>query len=447
MKFSKIFNEYSKNSYNDYYYDMYGYGKNKEKEEKLEKEEAEINDVIEKYLDDIYEAGMNRLISKYREAINKTPRDDSKIEGIEKDIEHMITAPLQKLKRNRRAYKKAIDDDIIYNFDKFKNEFVTPLTESFLNIDEKNLIFGSVLENIKDLLLVEEVSESTKLRRIGMAVESEFKAKTPEERQKLRLNRLQQQKEYSDSQKQKEEDPLPIKKLTEADEISAAIATLDKQKNNLAKKINNVEDRESDLQDQKSNFQDQISKIQERKERIKQYDDMKDKLEKTKSITENNKEIVSTSKNVKEVLKKEDIESLDEGFARISPDLREEKMTSKDLRDEKKVSKDLRDEKILNKRPTSQYDTMLYNGASGEVLKYMVNGEINNNNVDVLEISKLVEKDGEAQIVLKKIKELLNKASKKELSYEEYTQLKVLKSQFKSIFTKFKNQYNNRYKN
>ena len=434
MKFSKIFNEYSKNSYNDYYYDMYGYGKNKEKEEKLEKEEAEINDAIEKYLDDIYEAGMNRLISKYREAINKTPRDDSKIEGIEKDIEHMITAPLQKLKRNRRAYKKAIDDDIIYNFDKFKNEFVTPLTESFLNIDEKNLIFGSLTDSIQNTLELEEAQKVSQ-GNVNQAIKN-AQRKTGDisldNMSKMAAKNAVVDKVQDDINEKKQKDPISGEPLKEADE-SPIISTLEKQQVNIDKKVDNL--------------QDQKSKIQERKEKTKKYADMKDKIEESKSITENNKEIVSTSKNVKEVLKKEDIESLDEGFARISPDLRKEKMASKDLRNEKKVSKDLRDEKIINKRPTSQYDTMLYNGASGEVLKYMVNGEINNNNVDVLEISKLVEKDGEAQIVLKKIKALLNKASKKELSYEEYTQLKVLKSQFKSIFTKFKNQYNNRYKN
>lgn len=431
MKFSKIFNEYSKNNYNTYFHDMYGYNKSAEKEEKLKKEESILDSAIEEYLDAIDNIKTSRVISKYKEALNKNPRDDAKIEALEKDIEHMLTTPRLKLQKNRRAYKKANDNNIIYSFDKFKNEFI--LNECILNVDEKDLIFGSLMESILDTIELDEAQKVSQ-GNVNQAIKN-AQRKTGDvsldNMSKMAARNAVTDKIQDDIEERKQ-DPVSGESLKEADE-NPVIATLEKQQVNIDKKIENL--------------QDQKSKIQERKEKAKQYADMKDKVEEAKSINENNEEIVSTSKNIKDVLEKEDIDSLDESFVRISPDLRKEKTASKDIRSEKKVSKDLRDEKTINKRPVSQYDTMLYNGASGEVLKYMINGEINNNNIDVLEISKLVEKDGEAQIVLKKIKALLNKASKKELSYEEYTQLKVLKSQFKSIFTKFKNQYNNRYKN
>ena len=93
---------------------------------------------------------------------------------------------------------------------------------------------------------------------------------------------------------------------------------------------------------------------------------------------------------------------------------------------------------------SNKFSETLFNGGSGEALKYFLKGEINNKNIRSLEIAKMMEKDPEVQVVIKKLKFYLRKTAKG-LSYEEYTDLKVQKGKFRSLFGKAEKEYLTRY--
>lgn len=416
MKLNKILKD--ETAYNTYFRSMYGSQWYPKKEEEKKPED---NPAISKYLDEVDSTINSKLARDYKKAVsdfNACPESDTtkkkelekKVDGIEDRLQNQLNRHEQSL--NRVARQLAKEHGLIYSFERLTKEILSESTD--LLADEKSLIFGDTLEKINDVLMMEETSKSTKLNRIRIANQALADAKTPSEKQAAALIVSQQKEELADSEKT---DALTGEKLKE--ETDPVVLAKEKSLNSLETKNDKVKENNDKEED---NLQKQIEKKRE-------------EVAKAKELSNDGKKVVN------------DAENLSEDFARISPDLRSEKTVSKDLRGEKKVTKDLRDEKSISKKDTSKYDTMLFNGASGEVLKFMIKNEINNNNRDVLEISKLAKEDPEAQVVLKKINALLKKASKKELSYEEYTQLKVLKSQFKSIFTKLKNKYDNRYKN
>ena len=88
---------------------------------------------------------------------------------------------------------------------------------------------------------------------------------------------------------------------------------------------------------------------------------------------------------------------------------------------------------------------MLFNGASGNALKYFIKDEINNTNMKDIEIAKTMKSDPNVQSCIKKIQFYLRK-TRKGLSYEEYIDLKVQKSKFASFFNSAKKAYENKYK-
>lgn len=423
MKFNKIFKE----DYNTYFRQMYGsQWKKKVEPEVKEEPKPEDNPVIEKYLDKIHLIKNGKLARDYRKIVDdiKEEKDPAKIkeletkkDGIEQKLEELLNREKELgLDKNRIAKKLAMENGIVYSFDKLIDEI---LNESILVGDEKELIFGETLNIVSDILSLDEAQKVTQ-GNVNQAIKNAQKKSgdiSLDNMARTAARNAVADKVQQDIDERKSKDPLVG--VTESANQDPVVAAKKKSLATIETKIDKT--REQNQKEMES-LQDQKEKKQAEVERASQ-------------LSNNGKDTIN------------DVNSINEDFVRISPDLRKEMTVSKDLRSEKKVSKDLRDEKTVNKRDTSKYDSMLYNGASGEVLKYVIKGEINNNNIEVLEVSKLVKADPDAQIIIKKIEALLKKASRKELSYDEYTQLKVLKSQFKSVFTKFKNQYNNRYKN
>lgn len=92
-----------------------------------------------------------------------------------------------------------------------------------------------------------------------------------------------------------------------------------------------------------------------------------------------------------------------------------------------------------------EYSKMLFNGASGNALRYFIKDEINNTNMKDIEIAKTMKSDPNVQSCIKKIQFYLRK-TRKGLSYEEYIDLKVQKSKFASFFNSAKKAYENKYK-
>lgn len=93
----------------------------------------------------------------------------------------------------------------------------------------------------------------------------------------------------------------------------------------------------------------------------------------------------------------------------------------------------------------NNFSATLFNGGSGNALKYLLKGEINNANVTEIQIAKFMQDKPEVQQVIKKLKFYLRKTASG-LSYEEYIDLKVQKGKFRSLFGDAKKEYMNRFK-
>lgn len=123
------------------------------------------------------------------------------------------------------------------------------------------------------------------------------------------------------------------------------------------------------------------------------------------------------------------------------------KMMTKNISKNHKMSQDhTKDaDKIATKNLSAKHSDMLYNGESGDALKYMITGEVNNSNTSVLEILKYMEQNPEVSLIVKKIKSLLAKSERKELDNKEHAELKVMKNKFRSAFAAAKTSYTNRF--
>ena len=106
-------------------------------------------------------------------------------------------------------------------------------------------------------------------------------------------------------------------------------------------------------------------------------------------------------------------------------------------------------QEILTEAATSKYESMLFNGYSGDALKFFINGEINNTNKSEIGVAKFIENDKEVKEVIKKIKWLLKKLSRlrdEKESYDMYIELKVQKNKFRTLFTQGKHRLEKQYK-
>jgi hypothetical protein len=90
-----------------------------------------------------------------------------------------------------------------------------------------------------------------------------------------------------------------------------------------------------------------------------------------------------------------------------------------------------------NKVAAQRYSQMLYNGISGDALKYFLDGEINNNNSGEIEIAKKMKDDPTVQAVIKKIQFILKRAARGTITDANYIDLKVQKSTFRQLFYKY----------
>ena len=439
--------------YNGYFSSMYGYGKSSKSDtttntntDPKKHEEGSKNDNEEKHTtentdneyelrfkDDMREIklkiteynNLKERLKTLKKKIEETPTPTNKIEEdrldtlgdnftkLNKEVTLLYHNIINRIERSEHFFK--LKDPEKYN-EYLKNDKL--IDKAALLKEESDLIFGDTLSLIEDIIAMNEAEVTP--GNLNQALEHELRAndnvkdaKTPIEKvsaletlRKVKNQttalKAQQAKENLDADKK---DPVTGEQLKEASSSNPAVKSLENIVTNLTRQKERLDDR---------------------------LEDAREKLNNRKGIIRQQVEAAAA------------LESMNEGI-RISPDLRKEKIIYKDLRKEKLIGKDLRDEKVINPKSTAKYDTMLYNGIGGEVLRYLITDEINNNNSENIEVAKIMKNDEETNKIINQIKGLLKKATKKELSYEEYTTLKVLKSNFRIAFNKAKKEYENRF--
>ena len=326
------------------------------------------------------------------------------------------------------------------------------LFESNLSsIDEQNLIFGSTLDIIHNVISLEE-ADSAKIISDAGKINLKY-AKNEGEKIKAKLEIKKGIRMAEKNQKNKEiHDQIsdvikdPETGVTEAVNVNETDTTyID---NNIAR-----------VQAQKKKNNEQVQKKNE------QLDKKLETLQSAKARVQSSN--INMDESVKDVYTKGlEIDNSEEAASTLDnnnvfSNKKVTELTEKDLRLEKRVSKDLRRDlehradrntdvtadrrtayiEDQNKRASKEFENMLFNGESGNALKYFINGEINNGNASELNIAKLMENDPNVQIVIKKLKFDLKKVARNTADERVYTDMKIMKTQFRSLFNKSKKEY------
>jgi len=308
----------------------------------------------------------------------------------------------------------------------------TSLTEEIkLTEAEDNLIFGNFLEKNLERSELEEASKIS-IGNVNQAMKNAGnKNLTPEMKNQAKMFA---KKAISDKIKQDHAARTTTsqdKHLDDGKGISEAAnpaiaATIQKQitakQNNLDRKVDAEKAHDIQFQKEKDSIKKQIDAAETRKDKVEGKNDI---------VTEAARDTTT----------------------RISPDLRSEKRLYIDKRldpahrgDNLDLQAKTKETKSREDSTVAKYSAMLYNGISGDALKYFINGDITNGNSEDITVAKTMINDPEVKIVLKKINFYLRKATRNQLTYKDYIDLKVQKSQFRQLFTKAKNKYSNRYK-
>jgi len=264
------------------------------------------------------------------------------------------------------------------------------------NIDE--LIFGNILEDINEIIQLDESVAERAITNSRINASNMVKAcsiKNPIARLKATTSVDTAEttliKNVNDA---KNKNPEEEKALGSGGLKEAVISSTDNRKNALTRKIEFIDSQNQKLEAQKQAFAERIDK--------------------KKEINEKNKQ------NVKNA-----IDALD-GAA---------KLNTSEIQDKNQSLKESFDRNL-----------MLFNGTSGDALKFFVIGEINNSNKEELSVANTMKGKPDVETIVKKISRLYKKNQKGDLSDDEYNQLKSLKLQFRVLFTQYKNRYNARFK-
>lgn len=249
-----------------------------------------------------------------------------------------------------------------------------------MNKLEQKLIFGGTLENINDIISLDEEMGSGNAKMKALKAESDAeKLDNPIDQTQAKITAGKMMKVAKDiEQKEEMKVSQTNKKKLESGGLNEGILS-DIKKKSLSSKI---------------------EKLQVEKNKVQETADKK-----------------------KEVLDKK-ITS-----AKVALD----KITGE------KTSEPVDNPEVL--KESSNRNTMIFNGFSGDALKYFVTGEINNINKNNLEIAKMMKNQPEVKVVIKKISKLYNK----DLSDSEYFELKNLKLKFRMLFNTYREKYKERF--
>lgn len=295
-----------------------------------------------------------------------------------------------------------------------------------MTVQEQSIIFGSVFDTIDDVVSLQEAAEVTP-GNMNKATENYVAAaKTGNaivaNTAKSTLKFVQSKAAVDAAEKARTEnkDVLSGEKIKNVSEASDPTSFAEK---NLAMKQAN-----------KQRFQDKLKQDRMQDEKKlqaldAQIDAARRRVDATKSAESSSEEVNESTEN--------QIEKNDELAKNATKEVKaingEDGIKTAD--EDKNLSESVEDPVKVSAR---RFSKMLFNGSSGDALKYFIYGEITEGNREELKIAKKMRADKEVSAVIKKIEYLLRKATSGNFIDNDYLELKVCKSKFRQLFYTFK---------
>ena len=302
------------------------------------------------------------------------------------------------------------------------------------NAYEQDLIFGSLMENVKDIIALGEERDPLSGEGVGDRGELE---KAQEVARRTRNARIDSEKMIAHKSGPEKETAIrafnsAAKRDIAAQNTAAAVANrtiMEDGENRAIDTINrNIENKQKQKRDidaraerNKDNIDKQIDTLENQKSRISS----------AAKASESNKQAMTESEN--EIEKKARLAGIEQADDKRDGD--------NGIASAYKEEDDDNDDGILSEAAQvaqKRFAQMLFNGTSGSALKYFLYGEINNENRNEIAVAKYMDGDREVMKTIERIKKYLSKASRNRFSDKDYMDLKAEKLHFRLLFHKFK---------
>ena len=302
------------------------------------------------------------------------------------------------------------------------------------NAYEQDLIFGSLMENVKDIIALDEEKDPLSGEGVGDRGELE---KAQEVARRTRNARIDSEKMIAHKNGPEKETAIrtfnsAAKRDIAAQNTAAAVANrtiMEDGENTAVDTINrNIENKQKQKRDidaraerNKDNIDKQIDTLESQKARISS----------AAKASDNNKQAMTESEN--EIEKKARLAGIEQADEKHDGD--------NGIASAYKDEDDDNDDGILSEAAQvaqKRFAQMLFNGTSGSALKYFLYGEINNENRNEIAVAKYMDGDREVMKTIERIKKYLAKASRNRFSDRDYMDLKAEKLHFRLLFHKFK---------
>ena len=302
------------------------------------------------------------------------------------------------------------------------------------NAYEQDLIFGSLMENVKDIIALGEERDPLSGEGVGDRGELE---KAQEVARRTRNARIDSEKMIAHKSGPEKETAIrafnsAAKRDIAAQNTAAAVANrtimedsgstaIDTINRNIENKQKQKRDIDARAERNKENIDKQIDTLENQKSRISS----------AAKASESNKQTMTESEN--EIEKKARLAGVEQADDKHEGD--------NGIASAYKEDDDDNDDGILSEAAQvaqKRFAQMLFNGTSGSALKYFLYGEINNENRNEIAVAKYMDGDREVMKTIERIKKYLSKASRNRFSDKDYMDLKAEKLHFRLLFHKFK---------
>lgn len=302
------------------------------------------------------------------------------------------------------------------------------------NAYEQDLIFGSLMENVKDIIALGEEKDPLSGEGVGDKGELE---KAQEVARRTRNARIDSEKMIAHKSGPERETAIrafnsAAKRDIAAQNTAAAVANrtimedggntaLDTINRNIENKQKQKRDIDARAERNKDNIDKQIDTLENQKSRISSAE----------KASNSNKQAMTESEN--EIEKKARLAGSEQADEKHDGD--------NGIASAYKEEDDDNDDGILSEAAQvaqKRFAQMLFNGTSGSALKYFLYGEINNENRNEIAVAKYMDGDREVMKTIERIKKYLAKASRNRFSDKDYMDLKAEKLHFRLLFHKFK---------
>ena len=302
------------------------------------------------------------------------------------------------------------------------------------NAYEQDLIFGSLMENVKDIIALGEEKDPLSGEGVGDKGELE---KAQEVARRTRNARIDSEKMIAHKSGPEKETAIrafnsAAKRDIAAQNTAAAVAnrTIMEDGENRAidtinRTIENKQKQKRDIDARAERNKDNIDK------QIDTLENQKSRISSAAKASESNKQAMTESEN--EIEKKARLAGVEQAEDKHDGD--------NGIALAYKEDDDDNDDGILSEGAQvaqKRFAQMLFNGTSGSALKYFLYGEINNENRNEITVAKYMDGDREVMKTIERIKKYLSKASRNRFSDKDYTDLKAEKLHFRLLFHKFK---------